>query len=297
MQFCRLARLKTSHILLAILTAALWGTNFVVIKHSLTEIPPLLLSSLRFFFSAVPFVFFIPKPKTSFKLLVGYGLSIFTLQFGFLFSGMKLGVPAGLASLVLQTQVFFTIGLAAFLMKERPPFFKILGALIAFGGISIVGFHTDGDVSLVGLILLLFGAASWAIGNLVSKKIGPTPALGLVVWGNLIATPPMILFCLMTEGIDLAVFSLSQISMSVVGCMMYIVYASTLIGFSLWSFLLSRYPAATVAPFTLLVPIFGFLGSMIFLGEPMPMWKLHTALLVVIGLAVNLFGHRLKKLF
>lgn len=230
------------------------------------------------------------------KLLIAYGLGYFALHFGLLFTGMRLGVSAGLASLVLQTQVFFTIGLSYWLLKEKPTAWKLSGAFLAFLGIVIVSAHTNAELSFFGLIFILMAAVSFASGNLISKKIGSIDPLALVVWGNLVAIPPMLVVSLLWDGHEPMISSLTQISFQSVISLFYIVYLSTLLGFSVWSFLLSRHPAASVAPFTLLVPVFGFFGSMFILGESLPLWKIEAAILVVSGLAINVFGPQLRKL-
>lgn len=283
------------HLLLAVLTTALWGINFIFIKVALVEISPLWLSAIRFFFAALPIAFFVRRPKVSWRLLFGYGFSIFTLQFSFLFTGMKMGVPAGLASLLLQVQVFFTIGLSLIFLNDKLTVWKAIGALVAFSGIALVGLHTDADVNLGGIVFLLLAALSWATGNVFSKKIGSTQALPLVVWGSVMATLPMLLIALCFEGLTPLLELKQNISTRTLISLLYIIYASTLLGFTFWGFLLSRYSVATIAPFTLLVPIFGFVGSMLFLHEPMPPWKFHASLLVIVGLSLNVFGARIYK--
>jgi len=283
------------HLLLAILVAALWGTNFVFIKMGLQGVSPFLLCALRFLLSALPFVFFIPRPEISKRLLLAYGLCYFTLHFGLLFTGMRLGVTAGLASLVLQTQVFFTIGLSFWFLKERSSSWKLAGAFLAFLGIALVSFHTDAELSFFGIVFILMAAVSFASGNLVSKKLGAVDPLALVVWGNLVAFLPMLLICLLWDGWTSVSNTLVNLSPQSMISLFYIVYLSTLLGFSLWSFLLSRYPAASVAPFTLLVPIFGFLGSRLILDEPLFLWKIEAAILVIGGLAINIFGPQIQK--
>ncbi len=284
------------HVLIAVLTVAIWGTNFMFIKIALQDFPPFTLAALRFFFTAIPAVFFLPRPKVNWQALVGYGFSIFTIQFGFLFLGMRLGMSAGLASMILQVQVFITIGLSAFLLKERPGFLKILGALIAFAGVAMVGLHSSQDVNPLGLLMLLIGALGWAIGNIIAKSLSSTNVLALVAWGGLVATPPLVLVAALLEK-DEALVGFQQLHLSTVLAMLYIVYISTHVGFSLWSWLLRQHSASTVAPFTLLVPVFGFLGSVIVLKETLPDWKIHAGILVVAGLAVNLYASKVSAPF
>ena len=284
------------YILLALSVVAIWGVNFVVIQVALKEIPPLLLTFFRFFFAAFPAVFFLKRPKnTSWKMLFFYSLSMFVLDFSFLFSGMYVGVSSGIASLSLQTQVFFTAILAVIVLKEKMSFAKILGAIVAFSGIVFVGFHTGGDVNLLGLFLVECAALSWAIGNLVSKRIGHVDMLSLVVWGSLLSLPFLLASSFVFESHLWSFEKMTHLSWLSIGAIAYLVYPVTLFGFAIWSFLLSRYPATTVAPFTLLVPVFGFSSSALLVGEALPSWKIIAAVLIVAGLVINLYGDRLLK--
>ncbi|MES2770250.1 MAG: EamA family transporter [Bdellovibrionota bacterium] len=285
------------HILIAILTVAVWGFNFVSIKLALHDIPPITLGFLRFFFTALPFVFFIPRPKVKWIALAGYGITIFALQFGFLFTGMRLGMSAGLSSMVLQVQVFFTIGLASIVFKERPGPLKIIGAVVAFAGVAMIGLHTSKEVNILGLLMLILGAFSWASGNIISKSLGPVNSFALVVWGGLVAFPFLGILAYFAEGADQLLFTnISAISSSTWWALVYIVYISTHVGFSLWSWLLERYSASNVAPFTLLVPVFGFLGSAIILKEEITDWKIHAGLLVITGLCMNIYDIRRRSI-
>ncbi|ASC93926.1 EamA family transporter [Sulfurospirillum diekertiae] len=284
------------HILLALSVVVIWGVNFVVIQVALQELPPLLLTFLRFFFVAFPAVFFFKRPQnTSWKMLFYYSLSMFILDFAFLFSGMYSGVSSGIASLALQTQVFFTAILAVIFIKEKMTMAKTIGAMVAFSGIVFVGFHTGGDVNLLGLVLVECAALSWAIGNLVSKQIGKVDMLSLVVWGSFISLPFLLALSYIFESHlwNLGIFT--HLTFKSIGAIVYLAYPVTFFGFGVWSWLLSRYPATTVAPFTLLVPVVGFSASAILVGEALPSWKLIAACLIVTGLFINLYGDRLTK--
>lgn len=286
-----------SHVLLALSVIAIWGINFVVIQIGLRELPPIFLTFLRFFFAAFPAVFFIKRPQIPFKILFAYAMLMFTLDFAFLFSGMYAGVSSGIASLTLQTQVFFTAILAMIFLKEKLTSWQILGALVAFSGIGLVAINTGGDVNTLGLLLVEFAALSWAGGNLVSKKIGKVDMFSLVVWGSLVAWPPLLLLSFILEHGKLSVESILNVSWLTIGSVAYLVYPVTLFGFAIWSWLLSRHAASTVAPFTLLVPIFGFSSSALILGEGMQGWKIGAGFLIVSGLVINLYGGKLFALF
>jgi O-acetylserine/cysteine efflux transporter len=284
--------MRSKHLALALLTVTIWGLNFVFIQIALRTVPPIFLSFLRFLLVAAPAVFFVRRPRIPIGSLALYGLSMFALQFGFLFSGMRAGVPAGVASLVHQLQVFFTMGLAVWVFGDRPHPTRWLGALIAFGGVGIVGLHTHGDVSGVGLVLLMLGSMSWAVGNITAKRAGAVNPFALVIWGSAVALGPLLALSLAVEGPHAIGAALASMSLGVAGAVAFIAYASTLVAFSFWALLLHRYPPSTVAPFTLLVPVVGFVGSMLLLGEGMPAWKIGAAALVLIGLGLNNFGAR-----
>ena len=286
------AVLPFRHLLIALIVVSIWGANFVAVKIALMELPPLLLCALRFVVVVVPAIFFVPRPAVTLRQLLLYGLTMFALQFAFLFTGMKLGMPAGLASLVLQFQVFVTLALAAAVLKERIAPVQLAGAGIAAAGFCVVAAHTGGDVSGAGLVCLLLAACSWGFANFSSKRLGRVNALSLVVWGSLVVPLPMGLASMVFEGPDVIVHSLTHMSAATLWSVAYVVYASTLVGYSLWSWLLSRHAASVVTPFALLVPVCGMLSSAWWLGEPLPGWKLQAAALVIAGLALNVFGPR-----
>lgn len=278
------------HILLALSVVAIWGFNFVVIQVGLREFPPILMTALRFVLVVVPAVFLLPRPRVPVRLLILYGLFMFTLQFAFLFGGMYLGVPAGLASLVLQFQVLVTVVLSVLVLGEAIRPYKVAGILIALAGLGIVAWNTGGTGAIVGFVLVICGAISWGIANLVSKRIGPVNALSLVVWGGLVPPVPLLAVSLAVEGPARIATALSDVSWIGVGAIAYIVYPTTFYGFSVWSKLLNTYPASTVAPFALLVPVFGMAFAATVLGEPMQGWKLIASALVLIGVGINVLG-------
>jgi O-acetylserine/cysteine efflux transporter len=290
------AALPLRHILLALLTVTIWGSNFVAIKLALHDLPPLLLCTLRFLFVSLPLVFILPRPAVAWRKLLLYGLTMFALQFSFMFLGMKLGVSPGLASVMLQLQVFVTLALSVVFLRERITPAQIAGTLIAVAGFAVVAAHSGGEVSLAGLVCLLLAAVSWGYGNFMSRGLGKVNPLALVVWGGLVVPVPMGLASLALEGPAVVWHSLTHVGLSAGLALAFIVYASTLVGYSLWSWLLARHAASAITPFALLVPVFGMLSSALVLGEALPAWKLVAAGLVMTGLTVNIFGPRLLRL-
>jgi O-acetylserine/cysteine efflux transporter len=280
-------------ILIALGVVTIWGVNFVVIKIGLQDLPPILFTALRFLFAALPLVFFVKRPQASIGMVFAYGMFQFALQFTLLFTGMKLGLPAGLASLVIQLQAFFTIGLAVLMLGERPKGVQLLGALVAFGGMALVALHLEGKATLIGFVLVVLGGVCWAVANIVTKKMGQVNALSLVVWGALVATPPLLLASWLLEGGAAWRLAAANFSVKSLGTVLFQAYPNTILGFGLWSMLMRKYPAATVAPFALFVPVAGMLSAALVLGEPLQWWKVAAGVLVLGGLALNLFGGRL----
>lgn len=285
--------MRPGHFLLALATVAIWGFNFVVIKWGLQGLPPILFTTLRFVFAALPAIFFVRPPAVPLRLLAAYAFFQFALQFTLLFVGMKLGMPAGLSSLVIQLQAFFTIGLAVLVLGDRPRPLQLLGAAIAFGGMLLVGLHVEGRATVIGFLLVVGGGLSWGLGNLCTKRMGSADALALVAWGSLIAAPLLLAVSLLVEGPGAVLAALTHMSWASFGAVLFQAYPTTVFGFAVWSFLLRRYPIASIAPFTLLVPIFGMLSGTLLLGEPVTWWKIAAAALVLAGLGLNQLAGRI----
>lgn len=281
------------HVILALLVVLFWGFNFVVIKVGIEAISPILLCFVRLFLTSIPAVFFIKRPTAPFKMVVSYGLVMFGLQFSLLFIGMYVGVTPGLASLLLQLQMFFTILLARLFLGERLHFWQILGALVSFAGIVFITMHLGGNTTLPGFLLLIGAGAAWGVGNVISKKIGKVNMLSLVIWGSLVAWPPLLILSLIVEGPDKIFYIFEHLTWLSSGAVLYITYLSTLFCFGTWSWLLHHHPLGTIAPFTLLIPIVGILSSVLVFNEPLQSWKVLAALLVILGLCINLLGPKI----
>jgi O-acetylserine/cysteine efflux transporter len=283
-------------ILLALGVVSIWGFNFVIIKIGLRDLPPILFTALRFTFAALPLVFFIKRPDAPWRLVLAYGLFQFALQFTLLFCGIALGLPAGLASLVIQLQAFFTIGMAVLMLGERPQLVQLAGALVALCGMGLVAVHLEGQATLLGFILVVLGAVCWGIANIVTKKMGKVDVLSLVVWGSLLSVPPLFLASYAIEGATAWQLAYEHFTWKSLGTVLFQSYPNTLLCFAIWSMLMRRYAAATIAPFALLVPVAGMASAALVLGEPLQWWKLAAGMLVLSGLALNQFGARLWAL-
>lgn len=275
------------HILLALLVVAIWGFNFVVIKLSVEALPPILAAALRFFAAALPAVFFVRPPKAPFWLVVGFGLAFGFALYGFLNLSLAWGMSAGLSSLVLQTQAFFTMALAFVLLGERPSRYQVLGALVAFGGIGVIAIERMAATALLPLGMTLLAALSWGVANVLTKKAGRINAVAFTVWGALVAPIPLLSLSLLVEGPDVVIEALQGFSWSDAGLIAFLAYPATLLGGAIWSWLLGRHPASVVAPFTLLVPITGLLSGYLVLGEIITSIEVAGAVLVIAGLVIT----------
>ncbi|TCK42655.1 O-acetylserine/cysteine efflux transporter [Paraburkholderia sp. BL8N3] len=277
-------------LLLASVVILAWGVNFVVIKVGLHGVPPMLLGALRFALAAFPAVFFVKRPKVPLRWLLAYGLTISLGQFAFLFYGMYVGMPAGLASLVLQAQAFFTLLFAAMFLGERIRPASLAGLAIAACGLALIGMQGGHAMTFAGFMFTLAAAAMWALGNVVTKRMGPVDLVSLVVWGSLIPPLPFLGLSLIFEGPARIEASLASIPMLSVFAIAYLAFVATLVGYSLWGKLLARYPASQVAPFSLLVPVIGLVSAALLLGEGLTPMQIAGAALVMAGLMVNVFG-------
>lgn len=281
--------LPLRHALLALAVVAVWGTNFVVIRIGLDHLPPLLFATLRFTFALLPAVFFIKRPDVPWRDLAAYGVLIGAGQFGLLYIAMNGHISPGLASLVVQSQAFFTVALAMGLSGERVKPFQIAALMLAGAGIGLILWRTDGSATPLGLALVLMAGLSWAGGNIVSRRSPNANMLGFVVWASLFSVPPLAVLSLVFEGWPAIRQGLVAADAATWAAVLWQSVGNTLFGYAVWGWLLARHPAATIAPMSLLVPVFGMAGSAVVLGEALPGWKLAAAGLVMAGLAVNVF--------
>jgi len=287
--------LPLPHILLALAVVAVWGTNFVVIRWGLDGLPPLLFATLRFAASALPWLLFVPRPRVRWSTQAAFGVLLGVGQFGLLFLAIQGHISPGLASLVVQMQVFFTIGLSLWLMGERVRPYQLLGLLLAVSGLGIIGLHLDASVSLTGVALVLGAGFCWACANLVVKQAGQVNMLHFMVWSSVYAVPPLLLLSLWTEGPAAIGTALSNAGPIIWASVLWQAVGNTLFGYGAWNWLLARHPAAAVTPMALLVPVFGMGSSALMLGEALPGWKLGACALVLAGLATIVLWPRLRS--
>jgi O-acetylserine/cysteine efflux transporter len=277
------------HLMLALAVTFVWGTNFVVIKYALHVLPPLLFAALRFTLVVFPAIFFLKRPAVPWRLLAAYGILIGAGQFGLLFLAIKSQISPGLASLVVQTQVFFTIGLAMYFTGERLKLFQGAALLLAVIGLGIIFAHTDGTTTPLGVAMILAAGLSWAGGNHIAKLSGKVNMLGYVVWSGLFSILPLFILSVSFEGPRIMQSSIAKADLLTWFGVMWQAVGNSLFGYAAWGWLLARYPATTITPLAFLIPIFGMGSAVLFLHEPMPLWKIMAALFVLAGMAVNIF--------
>lgn len=279
------------HRLLALTVAVLWGFNFIAIAASLEHFPPMFLVALRFAMIAIPTILFVPWPGVKVRWLIGYGVGFGILQFLFLYWGMSAGMPAGLASLVLQASAPFTVLLGATVLREKVSGRALIGILIAVAGLALVGWSRAEDAAVLPFLLTLAGGFGWAIGNISSRQAQPAKPLHLTLWMSVVPPLPMLVVSLVVEGPgaiadSMATMFTMQALPAVLG-LLYTVILATLVGSGIWTWLMARYPAGMVAPFSLLVPVVGMSTAWWLLGEvPAPL-ELVGGVLVVGGVLLG----------
>ncbi|HMN93092.1 MAG TPA: EamA family transporter [Hydrogenophaga sp.] len=282
------------HLLLALAVVAVWGTNFVVIRWGLDGMPPFLLATLRFALSALPWLLFVPRPAVGWPMLAAFGVLLGVGQFGLLFVAMNGHISPGLASLVVQMQVFFTIGLSLWLMRERVHAYQLVGLVLALLGLGLIASRLDADATPLGIALVLAAALCWTGANLVVKRCGQVNMLHFMVWSSVFAVPPLLGLSLWLEGPAQIGQALVAADGLIWATVVWQAVGNTLFGYGAWNWLLARHPAATVTPMALLVPVFGLSASAWALGESLPAWKLWACALVLGGLAVIVQWPRLR---
>ncbi len=290
--------MSVPHALLALLVTLIWGINFVVIKVGLHDFPPLLFCALRFALAALPLLFLRgPMPAPLWRI-VQIGMWLGVIKFGLLFVGLHLGMPAGLSSLVLQSQVFFTVLIAAVFLGERPTVRALAGLLLAAAGLLLIGWQRPLGDSLSAFGLVVAAALAWAFANITTKQSGATDMLRLICWVSLVPPLPLLGLSYLLEGPAAIHAALGHFSWQGVGALLYIAFLATTVGFGIWSFLLRRYPANVVAPFALAVPVSGLLAGWLLLDESLSLSSWLACGLVFVGLAISVLPKDLlRRLF
>lgn len=281
---------STRHALLAVLVATIWGFNFVVIEWGLGDgsVPPLLFVALRFAAVVVPAAFFVPRPQAPWRVVLSVGLFMSLGQFAFLYTAMDAGMPPGLAALVLQAQVLFTVVIAALWLGERPSARQLTGVLVGALGLVVVGVGRGGQVPLLALLLCLAGALSWGIGNVVSRRAGVTSGLSMAVWSSLVVPIPLLVLSCLLDGPEVVAQAALNLSWQAVVSTLYTAGLASLVGYSIFNGLLARYPASSVVPFILIAPPVAMVSAWALLGQSPNMAEMAGGAVVLVGVLVAL---------
>lgn len=289
-------RLSPRDFLLVLAVVVIWGFAFVPMRWALDAVPPFALAALHFFFAAMPAILFIRRPRVGAGTLIAYGFAIGVFQFGLLFLGMQLGMPAGLSSLVIQTQVFFTIGFAAWWLHDRLQRASMIGAAIAAIGVVLLAAHkisAGASTTLVGFVLVIGAAIAWAVGNVIAKRAAgraDVDIVGFVVWASLAAPLPLAAASWVFEGGPAVLTAIADMRWQTWACVLFMSYFATLFGLATWNALLHRYPTAIITPFALLIPVSGLASGALFLGEGLAPLQFAGVALVLAGLAWNVYS-------
>jgi len=280
--------MKVIHLITAIAVACLWGFNFSVIKLGVSEIDPLILTAMRFTFAAFPMVLFIPKPNVPWKLLISYGLLFGVGVWGLLTLSIHQGLSAGMSSLLLQSSAFISVGLGYLFLKEKVSLLQKIGVAISFAGLLLTSTLQDGSISFTGILLALLAATCLSGISLLIKKHKIADMFAFVVWSCLAAPVPLLLLSFWLNGSSIITTLTNDLTGLAIFSILFQAYPVTLMGYWLWNKLICLYPMSTMAPLTLLVPLFGLLGSFVFYDEHISFTKLCACILIIVGVAVSL---------
>ncbi|GAA4600010.1 O-acetylserine/cysteine efflux transporter [Actinoplanes octamycinicus] len=282
--------MRPRDIALAVAVAAVWGVNFVVIETGLDHFPPLLFSALRFGLAAFPAILVAGRPRVRWRWVAAVALILGVVKFSLLFAGMAAGMPAGLSSLVLQSQAIFTMLFATLLLRERPRPVQIAGLTVAAAGVALVA--TRMGAGLPAFLLVIGAAVAWGLANVATRQASPPDTLRFMIWVSAVATVPLIILSLLVEGPERDLAALRAVDTTAVLALLYIALLSTLAGFGAWGYLIRKHGAGTVAPFSMLVPFFGIASAALILGEPVHPIDVIGGTLVLGGVFLGLVRSR-----
>lgn len=299
------------HAALAVLVAVIWGANFVVIDLGIGEVPPTLFVAVRFVVVLVPALFLVPRPRVPWRDVVTVGLFMSLGQFALLYTALAVGMPAGLASLVLQAQVVLTVLLAAVALRERPSRAQVAGVVLGAAGLVIVAVGRSAATPALGLVLVVAAATSWALGNVAVRRASsrspagpvgagapgaPTTGLSLTVWSATVVPVPLFLLALLLDGPDAVAHALTHPTVSAVLSTLYTAWFASLLGYGIWNTLLARHPAAAVVPYAMLVPVVGLATAWLVQGEVPNGGEATGGAVLLLGVAVTTGMLRSRRL-
>ncbi len=277
---------------LAVIVAVLWGLNFAAVRLGLEDFPPVFFAAMRYLVLAIPVLLFVPRPQVAWRWLIVYGLGFGVVQFGLLFLAIDQGMPSGLASVIVQASAPMTVLLAVPLLGERPGARQLGGIAVACAGILAISLDR-GDAGIGTLVLTLFAALGWAVGNLAVRKAASPQPLRLAVWMSVVPPLPLLALSAITEGPTAGWRAVGHAATSADGwgsllALVYVTIGGSVVGAALWSSLLARHPVALVAPYSLLVPVVAILGGLAFFGEQPTVVELAGSAVVVAGILISM---------
>jgi O-acetylserine/cysteine efflux transporter len=287
--------MKQYDFLLAIFITFIWGINFSFIKLGLNSIDPFLLSGIRFLLCSFPLIFFIKRPNIPMKYIISYGLLFGVGLWGIVSLGIYFGISAGIASLVLQLSAFFTVILASIILKESIDISKKLAFIIAIFGLCLIINVTDGSVTFLGLILVLVGALSMSFTNIIVKKANSKDIFSFIIWASIFSPIPLFILAYLTHGDTVFTNFFYNLNKTAIFSILFQIYPTTLFGYWIWNNLLHKYPASSVAPMGLMVPIFGLLGSYFILNEELGFIKIVASIFIIFALIINSYGEKILQ--
>lgn len=279
--------MRPRHVLLAILTAVIWGCNFVAIDIGVASVPPFLFLALRFTAVLIPAIFFVPKPNVPWRILLLVGTFMSLGQFALLYLALWMGMPAGLASLVLQSQAVLTVIIAAVVLREHPTPAQLVGLCLGFAGLVVVGVGHSAATPALALLVTIAAATSWAIGNVLVRATGVAGGLSMTVWSGLVVPLPMLALSLLVDGPTAVGDALAHFPVSALLSTLFTAWGASLVGYSIWNTLLAKYPAGQVSSFALLVPVFGLLSAWVAFGETPQVLEAVGGAILLLGVAVT----------
>jgi len=278
--------LSTKHVVMAFIIVILWGLNFVTLKIAVLSLPPIFLAGLRFFLISFPWIFFVKKPKVSNKQFFSLPITLGVLQYSLLYYGMSTGLSVGLSSVILQTQSFFTVIMSAFLIKEKPSLNEIIGLIIGMLGVIILLTYNDGDFKLEAIFIILAAAMSWGVANIQLKNLGNINMVSFLIWISPLAAILLFIISFILEYDSLLKIDFSNIEIKVFLSIFYTAYISTVIGFTMWQYLLNKYKSIQITPYGLLVPVTGSIFGYIILNEVLEIYQIISGIIIIIGLMI-----------
>lgn len=296
--------LKKKDLILALLVVLIWGANFTVIKLGLGGVPSMLLVALRYLITVFPAIFFVKRPDVEWKYIIMYGFSVGIGQFSCLFYAMEIGMPASLASIILQFQAFISPFLAFLFLKEKIIAKQLIGAVIAALGLLIIGIASGlngiSSIPIAALLLTICAPVFWAFSNIIARVASEKTAsrgeklnmLSLVVWSSIIPPIPLLGLALVIDTPETLVNAVTNLNFISVFAILYLAFGATLFGYGVWSGLIVKYPIGKIAPLSLLVPVTGLLTARIVLSEQLSKMQWLGVIIILAGLVITNFNRK-----